>query len=350
MSEVAHAKLSASGSDRWMNCPGSVREESKFPKPPSSAYAAKGTEAHEYAEKLLRCQIEVADIPAEHLDVVVPYRDYVLGFQGHLFIEHRFHLEWLHPQMFGTADTVLLADTVLHVMDLKSGQGVRVDAKDNSQLLYYALGAWHDYQHLFDIKTVIVHIVQPRLNHYDTFELSIKDLLAFAERLKAAAVATENAKAELVPGDHCRWCRAKTACPKMIESAQKLAAIDFSDPELSIEDLLALVDIVEPLIEEARSKAKTKILSGEQVIGWKVVNGRKTRAWKNEDEVALAFKGVTEAFTEPKLKTVAQVEKALKGVDLEPFVESKPGSPTLVKDSDKRTAITTVEMAVKDFE
>lgn len=350
MSEAAHAKLSASGSDRWMNCPGSIREEAKFPKPQSSSYAAKGTEAHEWAEKLLRCQIELADVPSEHRDVVWPYRDYILNIKGHLFIEHRFHLDWLHPNMFGTADTVVIDNTTLNVVDLKSGQGIRVDAKDNSQLLYYALGAWHDYQHLFDIQTIIVHIVQPRLNHYDTFTLTVADLIAFAERLQQAARATEDAKAALNAGEHCRWCRAKTSCSAMLGQAQKLAAVDFADPELNIGELLELADIVEPLIKEARDMAKAKILSGEQVVGWKVVSGRKTRSWTDEGQVAEILKDFSEAFTVPELKSVAQIEKVLKIVDLAPYIESKPGAPSLVRESDKRTAITTTELAAKDFE
>lgn len=350
MSDTAHATLSASGSARWINCPGSVRAESKFPKTPSSGYAAKGTEAHEWAEKLLRCQVKVNDIPLEHRDAVVPYRDYVVGIKGRLFIEHRFELDWLHPNMFGTADAVVLDNTTLNVIDLKSGQGIRVDAKDNSQLLYYALGAWHDCQHLFDIQTVIVHIVQPRLNHYDVFELPVADLIAFAERLKRAALATEDAKAALKAGEHCRWCRAKTSCTAMLEQAQKLAAIDFADPELSISELLELADTVEPFIKDIRDKAKAKLLNGEQVIGWKMVSGRKTRSWNDEERVAEILKNFSEAFTVPELKSVAQIEKILKIEDLKPYIDLKAGAPSLVKESDKRTAVTALEMAAKDFE
>ena len=167
----AHAVLSASGSDRWMNCPGSIRLEALAPPESESPYAAWGTQGHEYAEQVLRKQKTVAELPEEFQEVVQKYVDYVLALGGTLFIEHRFDLSWLHPNMFGTCDAIVIVGNVMHVVDLKTGQGVKVDAENNTQLLYYALGAYHDYGYLWDIKTIKLHIVQPRIYHYDSWEL-----------------------------------------------------------------------------------------------------------------------------------------------------------------------------------
>lgn len=178
-------------------------------------------------------------------------------------------------------------------------------------------------------------------------------LMAFADMLKNAAVATENPDAKLCAGDHCKFCKARGECPELVKKAQELAATDFKDPTLDLAQLLDLANAVEPMIDAIRARAKADILGGKEVPGWKVVPGRKTRAWKNPTEVAEKFPAekFPEAWTVPELKTVAQLEKVLKGKDiaLEDFIESKVGAPTLAKESDKRSAVTSNGIAAQDF-
>ena len=49
---LKHAKLSASGSSRWLNCTGSVKAESTLPNT-TTPYTTEGTAAHELADLCL---------------------------------------------------------------------------------------------------------------------------------------------------------------------------------------------------------------------------------------------------------------------------------------------------------
>lgn len=362
----AHAVLSASGSHRWMACPGSVRLEAQVPKEEvaESEHAALGTKAHEWGEALLQGKVVTQEVPEDVAEASVPYANYVKDLVASepgsvLFIEHRFNLSWLYQGMFGTCDAVVVQPRacIMHVADLKSGSGVRVDAKENSQLMYYALGALNDYGFLFEIHTVRLHIVQPRINHFDTWDISAEELLAWGYNvLKKAAEVTAQEDAPLVSGDHCRWCTAKLHCPEVLAQAHRLAAEDFQDlSALTTAQLLELAEKVEPIIKAIYDRAKTELLSGLPVDGWKVVAGRSTRAWVNETSAARALpkSKFPDAWTKPELKSVAQVEKALKTyeaeVNLEALIVKKPGNPTLARESDKRPALSSASLAAEDF-
>ncbi len=387
-----HATLSASGSSRWMVCPGSVREEAKHPKQESSAAAQWGTDCHELSERILRVHLGGNDGPdaeecalfiqqlveqygetdaAEIRETADQYVNYVLNIEadtgGLLLVEHQFDLSWLHPDMFGTNDAICISDDCLHVIDLKGGKGILVEAERNTQLLYYALGAHHDFGFLYGYSKVRLHIVQPRKYNYDSWELSVSELEQWAGELKAAAVATEDPNAPLVPGDkQCTFCRAKVDCPQLIGMAQRIAADEFeaepeldpADPQMPLDKLLQLAETIEPWVKAVKNRVKSALLSGEHVAGYKVVAGRSTRVWTDVNWAADRLKDVPGAFSVPELKSVAQVEKALKAVGhkptavkvlLEDLVGKQAGKPTIAPESDKRPAIDPAELASADF-
>ncbi len=202
---VAHAKLGASNAHRWLACPGSVAAEDGLPNT-SSPFAEEGTVAHELAE----CVLNMAYLPPEHVelkdwaayatvksnefldlyedevmaDFVRVYVEYVNNLAAgadHVEIEARVSYQQWVSGGFGTADAVILKGETLHICDLKYGMGVRVDAEENPQGMLYALGAFYEFDMLSDIKHVQIHIIQPRLDHISQWEISVPDLLRWAE-------------------------------------------------------------------------------------------------------------------------------------------------------------------------
>ena len=153
---TTHAKLSASGSSRWLTCTGSVKAESQFPNT-SSSYAMEGTTAHSLAERCLtedvtpnyylNKQLDGYTVDEEMVDNVAAYVAYVKSFSGIHFYEVRVDFsEWI-PDGFGTSDAIVIdsKSNTVHVIDLKYGKGVPVDAENNSQGMLYALGVLSEY-------------------------------------------------------------------------------------------------------------------------------------------------------------------------------------------------------------
>lgn len=75
----------------------------------------------------------------------------------------------------------------MHIIDLKYGKGVPVSPVGNSQLMLYALGAYNSYGDIYNIETVTMHIVQPRVDNTDSYSMVLSDLLAWGEGVKVIA-------------------------------------------------------------------------------------------------------------------------------------------------------------------
>ena len=205
MAPSGHALLAPSAAHRWLMCPASVPFGLQFPDGETSVYAEEGTLAHAAAECILRDDKAGLDsvkrkILAGNFDPEIPekvrkYTDYVTALRdsvhGELFVEQRLALTAITGEegARGTSDAVILAPGELYVVDLKYGQGDKIDAPENPQLLIYAAAAYQAFS-FADIERVTVAIVQPRLDHVSEWTLDLSDLLARADdvRKKAAAV------------------------------------------------------------------------------------------------------------------------------------------------------------------
>ena len=353
-----HAILSASSAHRWLNCPPSARLEEHFPDEPSP-YAEEGTKAHKIAEGILLDKIdEPADGTNEMFEYVSRYVEVVLekwipGAQ--LYVEQRLDFSPWVPEGFGTGDAVIVSDDVLEIIDLKYGKGVQVSAENNPQLRLYALGAYNEFGALYDFQTVRMTIVQPRLDHVSTEELSLDELLAWGESIKPIAQQAYEGKGEFKAGPHCRFCKARRTCRARAEYHMELARYEFKDPDLlSIEEIAEILKQAEDLAawaKEIKEHALTLAFrDGVKIPGFKVVEGRSTR--KITDEAALAERLAAEGYDPFKrvLKTITELEKTVGrkrfaelAADL---IEKPPGRPTLVPESDKRPEINS---AVLDF-
>jgi hypothetical protein len=324
-----------------MVCPASVRATIDLPDTTSAA-AEEGTRAHADAEKCLRNGTESTD------PYVNDYLGYVRALDGKLWIEQKIDLtEWIHNG-YGTADAVVYESNHLHVLDLKFGVGIKVNAVGNRQLQIYALGAYTAFaRHGYDIKAVTVHIVQPRLEHTDAWSIPIDDLLTFGGELYDAAQACLDEAARYNPTEKaCQWCRAKATCPALYEHSLKIVGEDF-DPvpadDLTDEQIRLVLDnkpLIEAWLRSVESQVFTRIEHGETFDGWKMVEGRSVRKWRDDAESKLRDLFGEDMFT-TKLKNITEIEKSIgKKRFKELELTSKPeGKPVLVKDSDPRPAI-----------
>ena len=383
---AAHAKLSASGADRWINCPPSVRMEEGFADK-GSAYAAEGTLAHELAELILRYnngeitkrtfntklgKIKQKEYYSqEMMDYITDYThavwEIVNGVKAHckdpqILFEQRLDFSEYVPGGFGTGDVVIVADDEIHVIDLKYGKGVGVSAEDNPQLRLYGIGAYLEYNALYDIKRVITHIIQPRLDTSSKEETIVLELLNWADTVVApAAQQAEEGKGELKVGDHCRWCKAKAICRARADENLEMAKFDFKNPDkLEDSEIGEILRRAEELSAWAKDVAgyafDEAVNHGKKWDGWKLVEGRSNRKYVDEAEVAKALEaeGFDEAILfERKMLGITAMEKVVgKKVfttALADLVEKPPGKPVLVKESDRRPELNNAESAKDDF-
>lgn len=361
----AHSIWAASASERWFACPGSINliggEEGT-----ASRYAREGTVMHTMAEQCLRPganrqpadyvgdvlddDIEVTDEFAEavqrYVDVI---RDDQLADGGELLVERRFDLSELWPGLFGTNDAMLISDNLLRVYDYKGGKGVPVEVNGNTQELIYAVGAYYDLRYLYDFEWIELVIVQPRCPHRQgpvrRWRLHVSDLRTFIETLKDKLSATMDPDAPLVAGDHCIFCPARPRCPALRDHALQQARMDFGEAPpmphlLSPDDIAALlpkVELLDEWVSAVKAHAKALAEGGHKIPGWKLVPKRSLRHWRLPPDQVIAQlvrAGLTDAqiFTEPELRSPAQIEKKLKPPQRGMVKAPKPGEPdTLVE-------------------
>ena len=375
-----HARLSASGSHRWLACPGSILLEESYPEDVVSEFAEYGTAGHQLAQlclekerpaTLFEGQVfnksenfpEGFKVDTEMADAVQTYLDYCnsLG-EGETHIEKRVDFSLYVNEGFGTADFIKVKDNEIHVVDLKMGKGVKVNAINNTQGMLYALGVVWDSK-LADNDIVHIAIVQPRLDHISEWSLTVNALLTWgADSVRPRAEQAWNGEPIFNPGEtQCRFCKAKPTCKALAEHSLKTAMDTFTDipteedlkevHTLTHAEIGALLPRVNTLVNWAKSleaHAFSELDKGEKIPGYKLVMGRSgNRKWTNEDDIErkLTQMGVrkSEMFSK-KLLTPAQMCKIIKKKDLsvtqiETYWNSPEGKPTIAVESDSRDEI-----------
>lgn len=388
-SKRAHALLSASGAHRWLHCTPSAKLEDAEGERPTSVFAQEGTLAHELSELYIKHDIlnEIDDaqfdeafsaimsnklFSDEMLDVVPIYVDYCndeykeaisKNENALMEIEQKLDLTEFVPESFGTADCVIISDGTVEVIDLKYGKGVPVYAEYNIQLMLYGLGVLRNYNIMYDIKQVKLTIVQPRINNISTWQISVEDLLKYAnETIKPAAQLAFKGEGELKAGTWCKFCVVKNKCRALYDENLKIAKHEFSKPEFLTDDEIADVLKRAPMFTEwinsIKEYAEEKAINDNKIWpGFKLVEGVSRRKWANEDDVAnMIYTKFPEASDDQifdmKLKGISAIEKLFgkKKVDeaLKDVIIKPQGKPTLVPEDDKRPALG-IEDAIKDF-
>lgn len=387
----AHALLSASKSAMWLACPPSARLNDKIPETPSS-YAAEGTLAHELAEAKLQRRLTICDFARRdkldkqirairkddrcnaEMDAAVQYYcDVVeeryataraMSPDAVVLIEERVDYSDWAPEGFGSCDIIIIADGVMDVIDLKYGKGIPVSAKDNAQMRLYALGAYAAYSYLYDIDTVRMTIIQPRLDNISDETLPIDDILAWGESIKPIAALAYEGRGDFCPGDkQCRWCKAKGNCRARAEANLEALAYEFADPVLlSLEEIgpiLTIADQLKTWAADIQDYAVDQLKAGQKVPGWKLVEGRSNRKFTDTEAVkkALLAAGCKKAdiLRPQELITLGDVERKLLGKKrfaevLGDLVVKPQGKPTLAPETDNRPPYNSLEADFKDID
>jgi hypothetical protein len=385
--DSAHAEFSASGSARWLNCPGSHALCKKAPPQPESPYALEGTKAHKCLEIILKNH--ALNNQAAVKKLMAPYSDDMRthAFNAAVWILKQ-HLE--HPGsillsetkidsspftcsgQFGTLDAAIVQEFGrLMVIDYKYGAGVAVDPVDeegelNSQLAYYALGLSYQYNHNFTEVELVV--IQPRAYHESgetirSVVVPIDELLKWHQRFRDGVMATSDKDAPFKAGKWCKFCAAATICPELKDKAFKDAQIAFTDAagitSLPVPTLVQLPNLgtilnacerLEDWIDKVRQHAIHVLERGEEIEGFKLVQKRATRKWADHASATTQARSKFGklAFSEPELLSPAQLEKAAKGTKgldewIQARVTAESSGTTLVRSSDKRQAVKSIE-------
>jgi hypothetical protein len=372
-----------------MACPGSVGLEAAFPDQ-SSSYAAEGTLAHTLASEYLDgtgqhpfkrvgeqhdvdgFTFTVTQSMADHVDdycrLVIDY-----GERGLLLVEQRVPIGHLtgEKDATGTSDAIVVdtANRVLFVIDLKYGMGVRVDAGDNPQLMLYALGALEQCDQLGEFEQVCMVIHQPRLNHVSEHWLEVAELREFAEDVRLAAIEIgDHEVPRLEPGEkQCRFCKAKAVCPalraEVTEVVSGSATLDeFLTPDTTTGDnylsvAMSKVELVEHWCKAVRAEVERRLLAGQQVDGYKLVEGKRgNRKWNSDAEVEALFKSFRlrqDEMYDYSLISPTKAEKLLKDTPkrwekAEALISRAEGKPSVAPATDKRPALA-VQSVADDF-
>lgn len=392
-----HAVLSASGTHKWMTCPGSIHLEKDQPDN-DSEHARLGSAAHALGEHCLL----TGDLPLEYLNEPVPADDYadmtvdtdmvqaVEVYVDHVrsldvvptegTVERRVSLEKLGDWatgMFGTGDLIALSNGCLDVCDYKHGQGVVVEVADNTQFKYYAVGALLelDDDDLASVTEVNTTVIQPRAYHEDGpvrhQSYTPVQLMDWAEgELRSAVEEVDSAGLDMgKPGwaerylnpseKGCKFCKAKAVCPALAAQRLEEAMLEFGDngrvqPLIALDKLtpqqvagiLANEKAIKDWLSGVADLAKRGLEQGNDITGghYKLVAGRSSRKWKSEDvaETCLVNMGVDiEEMYVRKILTPAQAEKLVskdQKKELAALVVKEEGKPTMVPAEDKRPA------------
>lgn len=391
MSASGHALLSPSSASRWLVCTPSVRFEESIGAPDTAGEAAKeGSVAHELCECILRMFLAARETDtfnafaarAAEIQKSEYYNnnmsDHVNAYVAHvikvyeearqrtsdaeMMVEARLDLTDYIRDGFGTGDALVIGDGILDIIDLKYGKGVPVSCVNNKQMMIYALGALKHIEALYEAHTVRMTIFQPRLDNISSYEMSVSELREWAEtELRPKAQMAYEGAGEYVPGEHCRFCKAKVLCRANAEHQLSLAKHEFADPNIlndaDIADILSRSDSFKSWVSSVEEYALQQAVEhGKRYEGFKLVEGRSVRSYTDQDAVAkrLTDNGIEECLIyERRLLGITAMEKQITKKRfnelLSDLVIKPQGKPSLVPLTDKRPEWSSADSAQTDF-
>ena len=373
---MQHAKLSPSASSRWINCTGSILLSDLMADKygtdnifTSSNAANEGSLAHEISEKALKSSKDTIEFigykafnhtaDESMCAYTQEYVDFVRSIPGTRFIEQQVTV---NKDLWGTADAIVINADTLHTVDLKFGMGVKVYATNNTQARIYALGTIKTLSSSIPagVKKVTMTIHQPRLDHIDSETITLTDLFKWErEVLNPAIKAVQASTSDLLdlhPSESaCKFCPAKAYCPKLYSDMIEL--FDNNVDEVTDTQLSAILDklsLIESWSKSLRDRAFNTMRNGGNIDGYKLVEGRSMRKWKDESHAIELLSTITDTdklFTR-KFVSPSQAEKIIGKKTMVNFlnlISKPPGKPTIVSIHSKKPAITSSKVNVSLF-
>jgi hypothetical protein len=389
--ERNHAILSASQAHRWLVCTPSARLELEEGQDECSVYAAEGTAAHELAEIKLSYRFgkiseaeyneryntfkttsehakyynkEFEEYVDEHVNFVASQTEGLTNY--HIYFEVKVNFANVVPQGFGTADVIIVTPEMVHVIDLKFGQGVPVSAIDNPQLRLYGMGALNLFP---NTKYIKMTINQPRLESRDSETLDKKVLLDWAFNFVKPR-AEEAIKGEgflRSTEDACRFCKIRGKCKARADAQLEVARQEFAILDhkktvqsLSVDQIGHILDVAPVFIDwfkDVQAFALGQLTAGVKIPGYKLVEGRSNRIITDESKVKeilldIGFK--EEQIMKPRemlgiSKLEALVGKKLFAEICKEYLIKPQGKLTLAPEDDRRPELNTLSLAQSEF-
>jgi len=378
----AHALLSPSAAHRWLNCTAAPRLEANV-EDAGSSFAEEGTLAHAYCAKKLKEFLSL-NVEGEDKEIAEYFDKYHTGemdeytdtyativlekynaaraktADAQLLVETRLDFGQYVPEAFGTADAIIIADGTMEVIDFKYGKGVKVSAAENPQMMIYGLGAYEKFAFDYNIDRVRMTIVQPRIDNLSEYEVSTEDLITWAtDVLTPKAKEAHEGNGPQKPGVWCQFCKVKSSC----RALAKLCTTAVQDPKLLspeelAADVLPILPVVKTWLSGVEEYALQQALSGVQLPGWKIVEGRSVRKIIDQDAAAVALNKAgyltAQIYKPQELRTITDLEKLIGKKQFAAlvgdYIEKPQGKPTLAPESDKRKAIDPVADDFKDVQ
>ena len=344
-----HAPFAPSAATRWLTCQGSFGLGLQLPEPPEGPYAAEGTRLHDVAAAYLRENRDAANpvASAEDYAFLTPYLAHCTALMprcNRYEIEQRQDFSTL---LFGTPDFVAIGTDWLEIVDLKTGAGIMVEPEENDQLLCYAFMVLHQRQPNWS-PTVRLTIAQPtdEARPVKTWSTTAKHVREWGIRAQAAMQAALEGSFQLEPGDHCRFCKAKPVCPKLmghVTEGLPVVVRELRPDRLSY--WLGKADLMQQWLDSLREVAHDLVCSGHPIPGWELKPKRATRSWADEEKAAeIARSKRLRIFQPRKLMSPAMAEKAHANLpeDLTSLIVSISSGSNLVKSKGKPEAPTVV--------
>lgn len=237
---MAHAFLSPSGAAAWMRCNAKPYRERDFPDQGNES-ADEGTAAHFLLEQCLEQNVNADHFTGLRIKVENGKTEFHTGGAypvgpdmtreiqkvldlarsdadgATIYAEQQLAIEQFTGEQgaTGTCDMVIVKGKTLWIRDLKFGRGVQVFAEGNEQLLLYGGAALDEFDVMGEIDTLVLCIDQPRLNHFDKWEVSREFLATLLAGVRATAGFILSSPEDLtaVPGEkQCRFCKASATC------------------------------------------------------------------------------------------------------------------------------------------
>lgn len=366
-SKTGHALFSPSQLSRIMACPASAQLALKVPVQKSSPYAQRGTKLHDIVANLLVSPGTPADdsnpmlskLDIIDMNQVLDCLEYLDGIRKD-FGEHEMLVEksvsltsWGVGDIWGTADVQLINPHRMHVIDWKFGSGVQVYAQNNEQGLAYAAGAVGFPSR---VEEIVIHVVQPPLNHFDEWVLSYQELKDWVfDILTPAIIIAQEKNPPFNPGPkQCKFCPGSTKCKARDEDANEQAKVIFStysdlptvSPDRLVKSLHA-IQAVQAYAKDIQVFCQLELEKGREIPGYKLVSGRSQRKWRDQDAAEAWLLGNSSIKEEDMYKKkffgpagAEKIDRKLKKDDeFKTLIEKPPGKAQLVSDEDPRPAL-----------